>query len=116
MGTGFGAVMKSVEVRSEKGRETSLHAECEAERRSFDRTVVARVISECKCRNKEFPICGALIDERRKVLSNCLVTHLRLAVTLRVVAGGRGVMNVQSLEEVLRHLVGELLALVSNEF
>jgi hypothetical protein len=33
-----------------------------------------------------------------------------------VVAGGRGVMNVQSLEEVLRHLVGELLALVSEEF
>jgi hypothetical protein len=33
-----------------------------------------------------------------------------------MVAGGLGVMNVQSFEEVLRHLVGELLALVSNKF
>ena len=116
MVTGLGAFMKSVEVRSEEGRETSLHAEGEAERRGFDRAMVTSVISERQCRNKKFPISGTLIYERRQVLSNCFVTHLSLAVTLRVVASRRGVVNVQSLEEVLRHLVGELLPLVSNKF
>ena len=47
MGPSFGALMKSVEVGSEEGREPSLQAEGEAERSGFDRTVVASVISEC---------------------------------------------------------------------
>ncbi len=33
-----------------------------------------------------------------------------------MVASRRGVVNIQGLEEVLRHLVGELLPLVSNKF
>ena len=78
--------------------------------------MVARVISKCECRNKKFPIGGAFVDKRRELLSNCFVTHLSLAVTLRVVAGGGGVMHIQSFEEMLRHLVGELFPLVSEEF
>jgi hypothetical protein len=116
MGIGFGAFMQPVKVGSEEGWKTSLKAECETERCSLDGTVVARVISKSEGRNKKFPIGGAFIDKRRKILGNSFVTHLGLAVTLRVVTSGGRVVNVQCLEEVLRHFVGEFFALVSNEF